>query len=111
MLDGTSQLLQFAAYNYIDVVITVSIKRAGIVLSVLSGWLFFRERGITDKVIAASVMFSGVLILYLPLSAAQAIAVAAFTVALMAVALYVTRNEIQEPADGAAIAEPPSRED
>jgi uncharacterized membrane protein len=40
----------------------VSIKRAGIVLSVFAGWLFFREREITDKVIAASVMFCGVLI-------------------------------------------------
>ena len=33
----------------------------------MGGWLFFREREITDKVIAASVMFCGVLILYLPL--------------------------------------------
>ena len=32
------------------------------------GWLFFRERGITDKVIAATVMFCGVLILYLPVT-------------------------------------------
>ncbi len=65
--DAVSLLFQLASYAYIAVVITVSIKRAGIVLSVFSGWLFFHERGITDKVIAASVMFCGVLILYLPL--------------------------------------------
>ncbi|HUK18717.1 MAG TPA: EamA family transporter [Bryobacteraceae bacterium] len=93
VLDAVSLLLQLASYSYIDVVIAVSIKRAGIVLSVFSGWLFFRERAITDKVIAASVMFAGVLILYIPLSAAQAFAMAAGTLVLMAGALYATRSK------------------
>ena len=92
VLDAVSLLMQLASYTYIDVVIAVSIKRAGIILSVFSGWLFFRERGITDKVIAASVMFAGVLILYLPLSAAQAVAMAAITLVAMAAALYATRD-------------------
>ena len=73
--------------------ITVSIKRAGIVLSVFSGWLFFHERDITDQVIAATVMFCGVLILYLPLSATQTAAMALATVLGMSVALYATRHE------------------
>lgn len=92
VLDAVSLLLQLASYSYIDVVIAVSIKRAGIILSVFSGWLFFRERGITDKVIAASVMFAGVLILYMPFTAGQAAAVAGITLALMAGALYATRS-------------------
>jgi uncharacterized membrane protein len=92
VLDAVSLLLQLASYSYIDVVISVSIKRAGIILSVFSGWLFFRERAITDKVIAASVMFAGVLILYLPLSAALAFAMTAATLLLMAAALYATRS-------------------
>jgi drug/metabolite transporter (DMT)-like permease len=92
VLDAVSLLLQLASYSYIAVVISVSIKRAGIILSVISGWLFFRERAITDKVIAASVMFAGVLILYLPLTAAQAFAMAGITLALMALALYATRE-------------------
>lgn len=92
-LDALTLLLQLASYNFIDVVITVSIKRAGIILSVFSGWLFFHEQGITDKVIAASVMFCGVLILYLPLNTIQALGLAALTLVGMAVALYVTRNE------------------
>jgi len=100
LLDGISLLLQFATYNYIDVVITVSIKRAGIVLAVFFGWLFFRERGITDKMIAASVMFAGVLILYLPLTAVQAVGMTALTLVLMGLALYLTRNEIQEIGGG-----------
>ncbi len=93
LLDAVSLLFQLASYSYIAVVITVSIKRAGIVLSVFSGWLFFRERGITDKVIAASVMFCGVLILYLPVSPLETAGIALFTLAGMGVALYATREE------------------
>lgn len=102
-MDGIALLLQLAAYAYIAVVITVSIKRAGIILSVFSGWLFFHERGITDKVIAASVMFAGVLILYLPMTAIQAAAMTVITLLAMAVALYVTRESEPETA-GAPIA-------
>jgi uncharacterized membrane protein len=90
--DGVGLLLQLAAYRYIDVVITVSIKRAGIVLAVFSGWLFFRERGITDKVIAASVMFAGVLILYLPLTAVEVGAMTILTLIAMSFALRFTRG-------------------
>jgi drug/metabolite transporter (DMT)-like permease len=96
--DAVSLLLQFASYNFIAVVITVSIKRAGIVLSVLCGWLFFQERGISDKVVAASVMFAGVLILYLPVTAPQAFALTAITLAAMVAVLYATRNRNVEPA-------------
>jgi drug/metabolite transporter (DMT)-like permease len=90
--DAVSLLFQLASYTYLAVVITVSIKRAGIVLAVLAGWLFFRERELTDKMIAASVMFCGVLILYLPLSLGTALALMAATLAGMSVALYATRN-------------------
>lgn len=96
VLDAVSLLFQLASYTYIAVVITVSIKRAGIVLSVFSGYLFFHERGITDKVIAATVMFCGVLILYLPLSPIQAGAFTLATLAGMTVALYFTRNQSVE---------------
>jgi drug/metabolite transporter (DMT)-like permease len=92
LCDAVSLLFQLASYAYIAVVITVSIKRAGIVLSVLAGWLFFREKEITDKVVAASVMFCGVLILYLPLALAEALALMAATLAGMGVALYATRK-------------------
>ena len=91
--DAVSLLFQLASYVYINVVITVSIKRAGIILSVLAGWLFFRERGITDKVIAASVMFCGVLILYLPLTALETVGMTLLALAGMAVALYATRSQ------------------
>jgi uncharacterized membrane protein len=92
LCDAVSLLFQLASYAYLAVVITVSIKRAGIVLAVLAGWLFFREREITDKVIAASVMFCGVLILYLPLTLVQALVMVAATLASMTVALLTTRE-------------------
>jgi uncharacterized membrane protein len=93
ILDAVSLLFQLASYTYIAVVITVSIKRAGIVLAVFSGWLFFHERGITDKVIAATVMFCGVLVLYLPVDALQAAGIFAATIVGMLVALYITREK------------------
>lgn len=91
--DAVSLLFQLASYTYLAVAITVSIKRAGIILAVLSGWLFFREKGITDKVIAASVMFCGVLILYLPLTTLQAAILTAATLAGMSAALFATRHQ------------------
>ena len=91
--DAVSLLFQLASYTYIAVVITVSIKRAGIILAVFSGWLFFHERGITDKVIAASVMFCGVLILYLPVSPLQATLITLLTMAGMSLALFLTREK------------------
>jgi len=96
LFDAVSLLFQLASYAYIQVVVAVSIKRAGIILSVLAGWLFFREREITDKVIAASVMFCGVLILYLPLTVAQSWGLLALALAGMSLALYVTRNQCPE---------------
>jgi len=96
LFDAVSLLFQLASYAYISVVITVSIKRAGIILAVMAGWLFFREKEITDKVIAASVMFCGVLILYLPLSVMQAFGLMAATLAGMFLAFYLTRNQCPE---------------
>ena len=96
VMDATALLLQFLTYSYLAVAITVSIKRAGIVLSVLSGWLIFREREITDKLIAALVMLGGVLILYLPLQASGAVVLTVVVLIGMGVALYMTN---QRPAD------------
>ncbi len=96
VMDGVSLLLQFASYHYIDVVISISIKRAGIVLAVLFGWLFFRERGIPDKAIGSSVMLIGVLIIYLPVNAIEAIAMTCISFAGATVALYATRRPASE---------------
>jgi|SRR5581483_6378081 len=96
VMDGISLLLQFASYHYIDVVISISIKRAGIVLAVFFGWLFFRERGIPDKTIGSSVMLIGVLIIYLPVNATGAIAMTCLSLIAAAIALYATRKSTAE---------------
>ncbi|MBA3439791.1 MAG: EamA family transporter [Pyrinomonadaceae bacterium] len=91
-LEAVALLFQLSSHYYIDVVITISVKRAGIILTVLLGWLIFKERDICDKLIAASVMLIGVLIIYLPLTFNQGFMIAAAAIAGMAVALYITRR-------------------
>jgi drug/metabolite transporter (DMT)-like permease len=95
-LEAVALIFQLSSHNYIDVVITISIKRAGIILTVLLGWLVFREKEIGDKLIAASVMLAGVLIIYLPLSLAESAMAAALALALMAIALWLTRKPAQK---------------
>jgi drug/metabolite transporter (DMT)-like permease len=94
--EAVSRLLQFASYNFIAMAIAASIKGAGIVLAVFCGYWFFQERGISDKAIAASVMLAGMVILYLPVTAPQACALAAVTLAGMFAALYAKRPPTPE---------------
>lgn len=92
-LEAVALLFQLSSHYYIDVVITISIKRAGIILTVLLGWLIFKERDIGDKLIAASVMLVGVLIIYLPLSLSQGLMIATAALLAMAATLYLTRGQ------------------
>jgi uncharacterized membrane protein YdcZ (DUF606 family) len=91
VLEAVALIFQLASHEYIQVVITISIKRAGIILTVLLGWLVFKEKDIGDKLIAASVMLVGVLIIYLKLTVMQSCALAALGLLGMTVALYLTR--------------------
>ena len=92
LLDATALLLQFISHKYIQVVVTISIKRAGIVLAVFCGWLFFHEQQVPDRLIAASVMLAGALMLYLPLSGLEAILFPLAVFLTAGVTLLVTRN-------------------
>ncbi len=103
VMDAGALLLQLFTFGYLAVVITISIKRAGIVLAVLAGWLIFREREISDKLIAASVMLGGVLVIYLPLDIVQASSLAGAVLVGMSAALYATRGA---PAGRATAAQP-----
>jgi drug/metabolite transporter (DMT)-like permease len=98
-LEAVALILQLASHNYIQVVITISIKRAGIILTVLLGWLIFKEKDIGDKLIAASVMLVGVLIIYLKLSLAQSIGVAVAGLIGMSIALFLTRHKAARTAE------------
>ncbi len=90
-LEAVALIFQLSSHNYIDVVITISVKRAGIILVVLLGWLIFKEKGIGDKLIASSVMLIGVLIIYLPLNFMQGLAVAIVGVIAMMIAFHLTK--------------------
>jgi uncharacterized membrane protein len=87
VLDAATQLLQFTSHRYIDVVLTITIKRAGIILSVLAGWLIFGERHIEDRLAAAFVMLSGAVLIYLPLDEAGQIALTAVVLIVLVFSL------------------------
>ncbi len=91
-LEAIALTFQLASHNYLPVAITISIKRAGIILTVLLGWLIFKERDIGDKLIAAAVMLAGAIIFYAKLSMTQGIMVAIVTMMLMSIALFLTRK-------------------
>ena len=91
-LEAIALTFQLASHNYLPVAITISIKRAGIILTVLLGWLVFKEKGIGDKLIASCVMLAGALIFYAKLSMNQGLIVALVTVIGMLAALYLTRK-------------------
>jgi drug/metabolite transporter (DMT)-like permease len=103
--EAIALLFQLMSHNYIQVVITISIKRAGVILTVLLGWLIFKERGIGDKLIAASVMLAGVLIIYLKLALGASALFAALALAALSAALYLTRNTTAARETAAATAD------
>jgi drug/metabolite transporter (DMT)-like permease len=101
--DAGTMVAQFIAVMYLPVVIAICIKRAGIVLTVLAGWLVFRERDITDRLIAAFAMMGGIAIFYLPLDPSQVMILTGVVLAVVALALYLTRNTMR----GSALADEP----
>lgn len=94
-------MLMLTAMQFTVAAVVISIKRAGVIFSVLIGWFMFKERGITDRLIAALVMAFGVLIFFITkpdaagnpmLGLGGAIMIAAATLVVMGVALYLTRH-------------------
>jgi len=63
--------LQFAAMTYLPAVVTIGVKRSGILLAVLSGWFFFHERQIATRLSAATVMVCGAMMLSFPFTQRQ----------------------------------------
>lgn len=90
--DSLTLFLQLTTLRYIDVVICIALKRAGIILTVLAGWLIFREKNITDRLIAAAVMLVGALMVYLTMTLVEQIVLTVVTLTGLAIALFVTRN-------------------
>lgn len=98
LADANTMFAQFIAVMYLPVVITICIKRAGIVLTILAGWLIFKEHEITDRLIAAMAMMGGIAIFYLPLEMMQALTLTSIVIAAVAMALFLTRYRPTESA-------------
>ncbi|HYV37919.1 MAG TPA: EamA family transporter [Gemmataceae bacterium] len=97
LLDAISILLLYYTFGFLPTAIAISIKRAGIILHILAGWLIFHEKNITDKLIAASVMLAGALFFYIPFSTAWAAVTTAAVLMGLWLALYRTRAPAIEP--------------
>jgi uncharacterized membrane protein len=96
LVEATALLLQFVSHKYIQVVITISLKRAGVILTVIFGGLIFREHHMAERLIAASVMTAGALMLYLPLTGEEALIYSvAVLVSLSAALVLVPAQEMQ----------------
>ena len=86
LIDATVLLLHFASLQYIDAVVTISIKRSGMLLSVLAGAVFFGERHTRQRLAAAAIVLMGVFTMYfdLPPLALGALSIAAILCAVVA---------------------------
>ena len=104
LLDTTVLLLHFASLQYIDAVVTIAIKRSGMLLSVLAGSVFFQEKAIGQRLAAAFVVLIGVFMMYFTLRPWQL--GVAFLVAMVAsvIALRTARNAPALPLE--AVLEP-----
>ena len=103
LLESGVLVLQLTSMQFTAAALVISIKRSGIILAVVLGWFVFKERGITDRVIASFVMLSGVLIFFLTKPDAQnqsilgmhgALGVAALAVVGMGIALALTHRRV-----------------
>lgn len=96
LVEAAALLLQFVSHKYIQVVITISLKRAGVILTVVLGGLLFREHHIVDRLIAASVMTAGALMLYLPLTDKAALIYSVAVVVSLATVLLVVPSRQEQ---------------
>jgi drug/metabolite transporter (DMT)-like permease len=100
-LEALVLVLMLVAMQFAVAAVVVAIKRSAVIYSVLLGWFMFKERGITDRLIASFVLASGVVVFFLTkpdaagramLDFSGALGVAGGSLAIMAIALYVTRH-------------------
>ena len=65
VIDAISLLLLFLAFHWMPVASTITVKRAGAVVTVLLGWRFFRETHLASRLAATCIMILGVCLLSL----------------------------------------------
>ncbi|TRZ52265.1 DMT family transporter [bacterium] len=64
LCSGLSQICQYYAISLTTIAHLFSVKRSGVLFSVLWGWLFFKEGQIKERFLGAAVMVCGTVILY-----------------------------------------------
>lgn len=65
LLSGLSSIIQMTALTFTLVVYVISVKRAGILISVLAGHFIFKEENIKERLLGASIIISGLAIIAL----------------------------------------------
>lgn len=65
LLSGTSSIIQMTAISLTLVVYVVSIKRAGIIISVLAGHLLFNEDNFKERIAGTAIILSGLTVITL----------------------------------------------
>jgi len=65
LFSALSLIFQMAAINLTLVAYVISIKRTSAIMSVLFGYLIFKERGIKERLIGVTIMIIGVLLIVL----------------------------------------------
>lgn len=65
IFSGLGSIAQMIAINLTLVAYVISIKRTGVALTVLFGWLIFKEKGIKERITGVTIMIIGVLFMTL----------------------------------------------
>jgi len=65
LLYGLASIIQLLSLAKIYVAYTISIKRAGLIFAVIFGYLFFKEKQIGARLLGATIMVIGVLLITL----------------------------------------------
>ena len=99
LLDTSVLLLYFASLQYIDAVVTVAIKRSGMVLSVIAGSFFFGERNARQRLAAACVVLMGVLLMYFDLRGWPLISLIAVALGASIAVVFMGRQTRPEISD------------
>jgi len=65
LINGCTLLFQFTALKYLFVSYVIAFKRTGIIVSVLIGILFLKEKGALKNLICSGMMTAGVFLILL----------------------------------------------
>ena len=65
VIDAISLLLLFLAFQWTPVASAITVKRSGAIVTVLLGWMFFRETDLVSRLAATCIMILGVCLLSL----------------------------------------------